>query len=318
MFSNREYEYVVEIAKQGSFSKAAQKLYISQPALSSAIKKIEHQLCDIPLFDRTVTPVVLTPGGQYYLEQTRKMYEISNKIEQHFSDLAGMRTGSIDIGTSGYFCAYMLPEIVRGYHQLNPKCRINVTEIDVSGMDAGLRSGQFQIIIDVEELDSETFECIVLGYEYMVMAIPASFAVNDKLKDYQLSRESILNRSFLEDSVPAADLSLVAGEPFLMLKKHHDSYRRGMSICAHAGFEPNIVMYFDQLQTAYNVARSGQAGIIFFRDAMLKYSEPTEKLCYYKIGDPIAKRAILVTMKRYPGVGPTVDDFIKYILLTKK
>ncbi|WP_353885917.1 LysR family transcriptional regulator [uncultured Clostridium sp.] len=44
MFSKREYEYVMEIAKEGSFSKAAQKLYISQPALSGAIKKIEKQL----------------------------------------------------------------------------------------------------------------------------------------------------------------------------------------------------------------------------------------------------------------------------------
>ena len=56
MFSKREYEYVMEIAKEGSFSKAAQNLYISQPALSGAIKKIEKELYGIPLFDRTVTP----------------------------------------------------------------------------------------------------------------------------------------------------------------------------------------------------------------------------------------------------------------------
>ena len=77
-------------------------------------------------------------------------------------------------------------------------------------------------------------------------------------------------------------------------------------------------MSFDQLQTAYNVARSGQTGIIFFRDGLLKYTENIEKLCYYKLGDPLAKRAILLTMKRYPGVGPTVDDFIKYLMLAKK
>ena len=78
----------------------------------------------------------------------------------------------------------------------------------------------------------------------------------------------------------------------MMLKKHHDSYHRGMNICAHAGFEPNIIMFFDQLQTAYNVARSGQAGIVFFRDGILKYTENTERLCCYKLGDPLAKRAM--------------------------
>ena len=50
------------------------------------------------------------------------------------------------------------------------------------------------------------------------MAVPASFEVNDRMKQYQISREAILNRSFLDDSVPAVDLSLVAKEPFLMLK----------------------------------------------------------------------------------------------------
>ena len=81
MFSKREYEYVMEIAKEGSFSKAAQKLYISQPALSGAIKKIEKQLYGIALFDRNVNPVALTPAGQYYLEKTRKIYELSNEMQ---------------------------------------------------------------------------------------------------------------------------------------------------------------------------------------------------------------------------------------------
>ena len=130
MFSRREYEYVMEIAKEGSFSKAAQKLYVSQPALSGAIKKLEKDLYGIPLFDRAVTPVALTPAGQYYLEQARKIYELRNEIEHHFADLAGIRTGIINIGTSGYFCAYLLPDIIRGYYRLNPKCRINVTETD--------------------------------------------------------------------------------------------------------------------------------------------------------------------------------------------
>lgn len=63
----------------------------------------------------------------------------------------------------------------------------------------GLRSGQFNITIDVEALDPEMFESVTLGYEYMVMAVPASFEVNDRMKQYQISREAILNRSFLDE-----------------------------------------------------------------------------------------------------------------------
>ena len=54
---NRYYEYVRTIAEEGSFSRAAQKLYISQPALSAAVKKGERELNGVPLVDRAVTPV---------------------------------------------------------------------------------------------------------------------------------------------------------------------------------------------------------------------------------------------------------------------
>ena len=70
-----------------------------------------------------------------------------------------------------------------------------MTETDISGMDAGLRTGQFDITMDVEALDPEMFESVTLGYEYMIMAVPASFAVNEKLKEFQISRESILEFS---------------------------------------------------------------------------------------------------------------------------
>ena len=63
-----------------------------------------------------------------------------------------------------------------------------MTETDISGMDAGLRTGQFDITMDVEALDPEMFESVTLGYEYMIMAVPASFAVNEKLKEFQISR----------------------------------------------------------------------------------------------------------------------------------
>ncbi len=59
---NRSFEYVYTVFQEGSFSKAAAKLYISQPALSAAIKKVETELYGVPLFNRGVNPVTLTCG----------------------------------------------------------------------------------------------------------------------------------------------------------------------------------------------------------------------------------------------------------------
>ena len=82
---NRYYEYVRTIAEEGSFSRAAQKLYISQPALSAAVKKLEKELHGVPLFDRTVTPVTLTKAGRFYLEKAEVIDRLESEIDLYFS-----------------------------------------------------------------------------------------------------------------------------------------------------------------------------------------------------------------------------------------
>ena len=62
----QEFLYVYQVFKEGSFSKAAQKLYITQPALSIAIQKIEHAI-GLPLFDRSTHPLALTPAVEIYI-----------------------------------------------------------------------------------------------------------------------------------------------------------------------------------------------------------------------------------------------------------
>jgi len=64
-------EYVYAVYTEKSFSKAAQKLFVSQPWLSSTIKKVEQEL-GLPLFDRSTTPISLTEAGQYYVEGVEK------------------------------------------------------------------------------------------------------------------------------------------------------------------------------------------------------------------------------------------------------
>ena len=87
---NHDYEYVQTIVQEGNFSKAAQKLYISQPALSAAIKKIEKDLNGIPLIDRSVNPVRLTAEGEYWLEKAREIDRIEKQIRDHFAAAAGI------------------------------------------------------------------------------------------------------------------------------------------------------------------------------------------------------------------------------------
>ena len=112
---SRDYEYVLAISQEGSFSRAAQRLYITQPALSSAIKKLEQELYGVPLFDRSASPVKLTPEGQFWLEKARQISALDNEIDEHFSSISGVLKGTISVGSSSYFCAYVLAGIIHRF-----------------------------------------------------------------------------------------------------------------------------------------------------------------------------------------------------------
>ena len=313
-----DYEYVLAVSQEGNFSKAAQRLYISQPALSAAIKKIENELHGIPLFDRSVSPVVLTREGRFWLEKARRIDELENEIDDHFASIAGVRSGTVSVGSSAYFCAYALAEIINKYHKSNPACEITLTECSASDMDAGLRDGRIVMAIDVEKPDQDIFDMIELGHEYLILGVPSSFPITEQLKDYEITRAQVLDRSFLDDSVPAVDLSLLKDEPFILMKKKQDSYARALAICRQAGFVPKVSLYMDQLLTAYNVARNGQSGCVFFRDSIPRYTEPTTRLKYYKVGNELAKRSIWLTVRKSPKPSKLAEDFIKYIMLHMK
>ena len=316
--SSRNYEFVAAIAREGSFSGAARKLYISQPALSAAIKKLEAELHGVPLFDRSVTPVALTKAGEFYLEKAEQVDRLEREIDDYFASVAGKKSGTLNIGAASFFCTYLLPELLRRYRTVNPDCGIHMREVSAEQSETLLKRGEADLIMDVEQMDPEVFESVRLYREYLLVAVPASFPVNDKLKAYRITREQIIDRSFTEPGTPELDLRELQKEPFLLLKKHNDMYRRAMEMCRRAGFVPKTELYLDQMLTAYNIARNSQNGVTFFRDTILRYTEPTERLCYYLPKDRLSERDILLSWKKTPGLTSLGEDFVKFLMLSLK
>lgn len=311
---NRDFEYVNAIYQEGSFSKAAQILFISQPALSAAIKKIESELHGVMLFNRGVNPITLTPAGIFYLEEAKKIAAIEDNIQKYFASAADIRYGTLNLGSSSYFCTYILPDIIDHYIKQNPNYTINLVENGISELEDKLKTGVLDLIVDVATLDPQTFDSVSLGKEYILLAVPSSFEINHQLTSYRLSYEQIRDFSFLSEAIPSVPLVMLAKEPFLLLKKPHDIYKRGMELCRNAGFEPKVILYLDQLLTAYHIAKSGK-GITFFRNTLLDHTDPTNDLIYYKLGDETAIREIWISYKKYPEPSPLTDDFIKYLML---
>ena len=99
----QEMRYVYEIYRQKSFSKAAQALFITQPALSIAISKLEASL-GMPLFDRSTRPISLTPAGRIYLQTIEKTRALEQDLRHQLDDiraLAAVGEGAIEGAITG-------------------------------------------------------------------------------------------------------------------------------------------------------------------------------------------------------------------------
>lgn len=97
MLMLKEMEYVYTVYEERSFSKAARKLYLSQPALSAAVRRAEAEI-HTPIFDRSTNPIRLTAAGTYYIDAVKRILDIRQEMESYFDALAGECRGACGWG----------------------------------------------------------------------------------------------------------------------------------------------------------------------------------------------------------------------------
>lgn len=304
-------DYVYEVYKEGSFSKAAKNLYISQPALSAYIKKIETEL-GVPLFDRSITPIHLTEPGEMYIKAVLQVKAIQNNLEQYFQDITNLKTGKLSIGGSNFFCSCVLPDIIAEFKKQQPGIAVDLFEINSPGLQEELMKETIDLAIECCHLDTQYFENHVIGNENIILAVPKNFKINDDLENYLLSFEDIVQNRHLSPDFPAVQLNKFAKEPFVMLRKGNDMYTRSMKMCQKAGFIPKVEMHLDQLMTSYHIACKGM-GIAFIRDSLVDYMTRNDDICFYKLADDLSSRELVLIRKKNRYLSRSVEEFINSV-----
>ena len=97
--NDKHAEYVLTVLKEGSFTAAAKRLYISQPSLSQMVKAAESRL-GAPIFDRTTDPITLTPAGKLYVEAVLQVRGITENLAKQVRELTEEERGVLHIGIS--------------------------------------------------------------------------------------------------------------------------------------------------------------------------------------------------------------------------
>lgn len=307
MFNSMEYIY--EVYKARSFSKAAANLYISQPSLSATVKKTEAKI-GAPIFDRSVNPIQLTECGEVYIKSIEEIMDIQNRFENYVNDLNELKTGELAIGGSNLFASYVLPPLITQFTKKYPLVKIRLIEANTPQLITQLFQGALDLVIDNSTFPDNLYQRHFYTTETLLLAVPKNFDSNHTADRYRLSLDEISSGRHLEESTPPVPLCLFSKDPFIYLRSGNDTRARAEKICQAQNFSPNVILKLDQQATAFNLCCYGM-GSTFVSDTILKSMKSEASCCFYKVEGANTHRSIYFYHKQNKYVTRAMHEFLK-------
>lgn len=182
----RDFEYVLTIYQEKSLSKAAEKLYITQPALSIFLTRLETQL-QTRLFERTKRGLVPTYAGQKYIEFARQSIALGRSFDQELCEIQAERKGILRLGTSPHIGSIVLPEVLFSFQNRYPNIQLAITE----GTSLTL-----EMLIDNNELDLALMHLPLLCEHAVYTRVSDDRYVMAIAKDNPLTRKAYSKPGF--------------------------------------------------------------------------------------------------------------------------
>jgi LysR family hydrogen peroxide-inducible transcriptional activator len=141
-----ELRYIVAVANERSFGRAAQRCFVSQPALSVAIQKLEAEL-GTRLFERGKSKITVTPVGERVVEQAQKVLEEAAQIREIARAGRNQLAGALKLGVIYTVAPYLLPDLIPALHELAPQMPLDLEENLTAHLEVALKSGRIDAAI---------------------------------------------------------------------------------------------------------------------------------------------------------------------------
>ncbi|SET70258.1 DNA-binding transcriptional regulator, LysR family [[Clostridium] aminophilum] len=306
MFRGKQYIY--EIYKTGSFSAAAKNLYISQPALSNSVHRIEERIGS-PLFDRSTSPIQLTDIGERYIDTCEKIMSAEEEFSHFLADEQNMKTGEITVGSNAMYISYLLPSLLSAFKVRHPAVELYIVEGTISSLQDQLTSGDIDLILGMRDIASPQFESSPYHDEHVILAVPADWTINRELMRWQQSPDNIISGRYLLKQFPSVPLERFSDSPFILLPQDNDFHALALELCRNVGFVPHIALTLDQQLTAYNVAGEGLCAT-FISDTLVRYAPADGRIIYYKLDPDLTRREVSFYYKKNRYIPRAMREFL--------
>ncbi len=189
--------YVLAVAENQNFTKAAEKCFVTQPTLSMQIQKLEDQL-DVKIFDRSKKPIELTDVGKKIVKQAKNIVNESYRIQDIVDQQKGFIGGEFRLGIIPTIMPTLLPMFLKSLIKKHPKVKLKIEELNTEEIITRLKDGHLDAAIAATPLEDETIKERVLYFEPFVSYIPKDHRLHTK-KKIDVSDLDIEDMLLLED-----------------------------------------------------------------------------------------------------------------------
>ena len=284
-----ELRFVVALAKARNFRKAAEVCFVSQPALSLAVKKLEDEL-GVLLFERNRNDVTMTVIGELVVEQATRAIEEANRVKEIARQGNNQLVGALKLGVIYSIGPYLLPEIIPYLRQSAPEMPLIVEENITINLETQLRNGVIDVAIIALPFDIPGIKTLPLYEEEFVVVVPIT---HDWAK---------------RDSINPEEL---ADEKILLLNSGHCFSNQVMQACPRLSRNGEILQG-NSLDTIRNMVASNLGLTVLPASATIeRYQNPLIKVVPFT--KPAPKRQIALAWRKSYGREKAVEEIAKSI-----
>ena len=262
-----ELEYFVAIAREGNITRAAEKLYVSQPTLTKYLQRVEKE-AGPPLFQRAGRRLVPTYAGERYLARAEELLRIGRELDAELADLRQEDSGRLRVGIPPVRCSYSLPAVLPGFRRLHPNVEIRILEEDSERLDAALCAGETDLNFYNLSAQDPRLEYQLLSRDAVCAVLPAGHPAGKSAVQRGDSRE--------------LDLSSLTGETFLLQKRTQRQGQYLYELMRRQKVTPARVLETSNIRAAFALAVNGY-GVAFLAEGLLRRLDQGQPFDAYRL-----------------------------------
>lgn len=266
----RELEYLVAVAEERHFHKAAQRCFVSQPTLSGQLKKLEDEL-GVLLVERSTRQVVMTDVGKAIAEQARNILAQVKGIREIAQTSQDVMAGDLHLGLIPTLAPYLLPQIMQQIHKQYPKLKLWLHEYQTAVLLEKLHRAELDLLILALPVDTDEFAELDLFHEPFLLAVP---------RDESLADQPIISLGDLGD------------REMLLLEEGHCLRNQALDVCFMAGATENAAFHASSLETLRHMVGEGMGLTLMPELAVPDKQTKKDPIRYLPFRDPKPSRRI--------------------------